>query len=331
VNNLKNKSLKKNIAIIMGGNSSEAAVSIKSGTVVYQNLDKRKYTAYCVKITGDVWEVVTNTKNYPIDKSDFSFQFEEFKIKFDCVFNAIHGSPGEDGLICAYFDLLGIKHTSAPFYQMALTFNKKDCLSVLKNYGIKMADSCFLSKGNTINTQEIVTKVGLPCFVKPNQAGSSFGISKVYKESELPKAIDKAFTEDTDVLIESFLEGTEVSVGVIEYKNKTLVLPPTEIVSKNDFFDYEAKYNGKSDEITPARISDIQLKNLKTEAKKVYEVLHMKGFSRSEFIFKGDTPYFLEINTVPGLSNESLLPQQARVAGISLADLFDSTIEAALS
>jgi D-alanine-D-alanine ligase len=331
VNNLKNKSLKKNIAIIIGGNSSEAAVSIKSGTVVYQNLDKRKYTAYCVKITGDVWEVVTNTKNYPIDKSDFSFLLEEFKITFDCVFNAIHGSPGEDGLICAYFDLLGIKHTSAPFYQMALTFNKKDCLSVLKNYDIKMADSCFLSKGNTINTQEIVTKVGLPCFVKPNQAGSSFGISKVYKESELPKAIDKAFTEDTDVLIESFLEGTEVSVGVIEYKNETLVLPPTEIVSKNDFFDYEAKYNGKSDEITPARITEKQLKNLNIEAKKVYEVLQMKGFSRSEFIFKGDTPYFLEINTVPGLSNESLLPQQARVAGISLTDLFGSAIEAALS
>lgn len=315
----------------MGGNSSEAAVSIKSGTVVYQNLDKRKYTAYCVKITGDVWEVVTNSKNYPIDKSDFSFQFEEFKIKFDCVFNAIHGSPGEDGLLCAYFDLLGIKHTSAPFYQMALTFNKKDCLSVLKNYGIKMADSYFLSKGDTIDTSKIVAKVGLPCFVKPNQAGSSFGISKVYKKSELTKAIDKAFSEDTDVLIESFLEGTEVSVGVIEYKNDILVLPATEIVSHNDFFDYEAKYSGKSDEITPARLSDIQLKNLKAEAKKVYKVLHMKGFSRSEFIFRGAIPYFIEINTVPGLSNESLLPQQARVAGISLADLFDSAIEAALS
>ncbi|MFK5891541.1 MAG: D-alanine--D-alanine ligase [Flavobacteriaceae bacterium] len=322
--------MKKNIAIIMGGNSTEAAVSIKSGTVVYQNLDKDKYTPYCVKITGDVWEVVTNTKNYPIDKSDFSFRFEEFKIKFDCVFNAIHGTPGEDGLLCAYFDLLGIKHTSAPFYQMALTFNKKDCLSVLKNYAIKMADSYFLSKGETINTSDIVAKVGLPCFVKPNQAGSSFGISKVYKESELPKAIDLAFTEDTDVLIESFLEGTEVSVGVIEYKGDTLVLPPTEIVSHNDFFDYDAKYNGKSDEITPARITKTQLENLNIEAKKVYEVLHIKGFSRSEFIFKGDIPYFLEINTVPGFTNESLLPQQARAAGISLAELFGGAIENAL-
>lgn len=330
MNNLNNKSLKKNIAIIMGGNSTEAAISIKSGTVVYQNLDKKKYTAYCVKITGDNWEVITNTKNVPIDKSDFSFEFDGFKIKFDCVFNAIHGSPGEDGLLCAYFDLLGIKHTSAPFYQMALTFNKKDCLSVLKNYDIKMATSYFLSKGDTIDTGKIIEKVGLPCFVKPNQAGSSFGISKVYDENDLPKAIDKAFTEDTDVLIESFLEGTEVSVGVIEYKGKIRVLPPTEIVSHNDFFDFDAKYNGKSDEITPARTTETQLKNLNIEAKKVYEVLHMKGFSRSEFIFKGNIPYFLEINTVPGFTNESLLPQQARAAGISLTDLFGSAIENAL-
>jgi len=322
--------LKKNIAVIMGGNSTEASISIKSGTVVYQNLDKTKYIAYCVTIKGSNWEVVKNNKTFAIDKSDFSFMCDGFKITFDCVFNAIHGSPGEDGLLCAYFDLLGIKHTSAPFYQMALTFNKKDCLSVLKNYDIKMATSYFLSKGDTIDTSKIVAKVGLPCFVKPNQAGSSFGISKVYKKSELPKAIDKAFTEDTDVLIESFLEGTEVSVGVIEYKNDILVLPPTEIVCHNDFFDFDAKYNGKSDEITPARITETQLKNLNIEAKKVYEVLHMKGFSRSEFIFIGDIPYFLELNTVPGFTNESLLPQQARAAGISLADLFGSAIEGAL-
>jgi len=323
--------LEKIIAVIMGGNSTEAEISIKSGTVVYQNLDNKKYTAYCVKISGNNWEVITNHKNIQIDKSDFSFKSNGFKIKFDCVFNAIHGSPGEDGLLCAYFDLLGIKHTSAPFYQMALTFNKKDCLSVLKNYGIKMANSYFLRKGEAVDSDKIIAKVGLPCFVKPNQAGSSFGISKVYKKRELPKAIEKAFTEDTDVLIESFLEGTEVSVGVIEYKGEILVLPPTEIESHNDFFDFDAKYNGKSDEITPARITEKQLENLNIEAKKVYEVLHMKGFSRSEFIFIGDKPYFLEINTVPGFTNESLLPQQARAAGISLPELFGSAIEAALS
>ncbi|MCF6214433.1 MAG: D-alanine--D-alanine ligase [Flavobacteriaceae bacterium] len=322
--------MKKNIAIVMGGNSTEAAISIKSGTVVYQNLDKTKYAAYCVTITNNNWEVISNTKKYPIDKSDFSFNTNGFKIKFDCVFNAIHGSPGEDGLLTAYFDLLGIKHTSAPFYQMALTFNKKDCLSVLRNQGIKMATSYIINKGETVDTKAIVKKVGLPCFVKPNQAGSSFGISKVFKETDLPAAIDIAFAEDATVLIESFLEGTEVSVGVIEYKNDVLVLPPTEIVSENDFFDYDAKYNGRSQEITPARISAIQLENLKKVAKKIYEILQMSGFTRSEFIFIGDDPYFLELNTVPGFTNESLLPQQARAAGISLTDLFGSAIENAL-
>jgi len=322
--------LKKNIAIIVGGNSSEAGISIKSGTVVYNYLDKTKYEPYFVKITGNKWEVLKNSHNFPIDKSDFSFNFNDFKLKFDCVFNAIHGSPGEDGLLCAYFDLLGIKHTSASFYQMALTFNKKDCLSVLKNYGIKMANSYFISQGDDINADKIIEKVGLPCFVKPNQAGSSFGISKIYKKSKLNAALEKAFKEGKDVLIESFLEGTEVSVGVIEYKGNVTVLPPTEIVSKNDFFDYKAKYKGKSQEITPARISNIQLKNLDKTAKKIYNVLHMKGFSRSEFIFIGNSPYFLEINTVPGLTNESLLPQQAKAAGISLSDLFDNAIEMAL-
>jgi D-alanine-D-alanine ligase len=314
----------------MGGNSTEADISIKSGTVVYQNLDKTKYNAYCVMITGTTWEVINNTKKHTIDKSDFSFDFNGFKIKFDCVFNAIHGSPGEDGLLCAYFDLLGIKHTSAPFYQMALTFNKKDCLSVLRDYDIKMATSFVISKGDTINTKVIAEKVGMPCFVKPNQAGSSFGISKVYKEADLLAALDIAFAEDSIVLIESFLEGTEVSVGVIDYQNEILVLPPTEIVSDNDFFDYDAKYNGKSQEITPARISAIQLENLNAVAEKIYKTLNMKGFTRSEFIFIGDEPYFLEMNTVPGLTNESLLPQQSRAAGISLQDLFTNAIEMAL-
>lgn len=323
--------MKKNIAIVMGGNSTESKISIKSGTVVYNYLDNTKYEPYFVKITGNDWVVLKNNRSFTIDKSDFSFDFNGFKLKFDCVFNAIHGTPGEDGLLCAYFDLLGIKHTSAPFYQMALTFNKKDCLSVLKNYGIKMAKSYFISKGDAIDSGKIIKKVGLPCFVKPNKAGSSFGISKVYNENDLPNAIKKAFKEDTDVLIESFLEGIEVSVGVIEYKGKVKVLPPTEIISNNDFFDYKAKYNGESQEITPARISKIQLDNINKTAKKVYEVLQLKGFSRSEFILIGNIPYFLEINTVPGFTNESILPKQAKAAGISLYDLFSNALEMALN
>ena len=322
--------MKKNIGIIMGGNSAEAKISIKSGTVVYNYLDDTKYEPYFIKITGNDWVVLKNNRSFNIDKSDFSFDFNGFKLKFDCIFNAIHGTPGEDGLLCAYFDLLGIKHTSAPFYQMALTFNKKDCLSVLKNYGITMAKSYFLNKEDPIETDKIIKKVGLPCFVKPNQAGSSFGISKVYNEAELPNAINKALKEDCEILIESFLKGTEISVGVIDYKGVVTVLPPTEIVSENDFFDYEAKYKGKSQEITPARISDVQLKNLEKTAKKIYNVLHLKGFSRSEFIFIGNQPYFLEINTVPGLTNESILPKQAEAAGISLSDLFNNAIEMAL-
>lgn len=315
---------------MMGGNSTEAGISLESGSVVYQNIDKTKYHAYCVKITQKNWEVLIDNQSYQIDKSDFSFSLNGFKINFDCVFNTIHGTPGEDGLLMGYFDLLGIKNTSAPFYQMALTFNKKDCLSVLKSYGINMATSYFLSKGDNINTRDIVNKVGLPCFVKPNQAGSSFGITKVYAESAINAAIDKAFLEDCDILIESFLKGIEVSIGVITYRGEILVLPPTEIVSKNDFFDYAAKYNGESQEITPARISDKQLENLNKVAEKIYKVLHMKGFSRSEFIFIGDEPYFLEINTVPGMTNESLLPQQASAAGISLSDLLSNAIEMAL-
>ncbi len=315
----------------MGGNSTEAKISIKSGTVVYNYLDNTKYEPYFVKITGNNWIVLKNNRSFNIDKSDFSFDFNGFKLKFDCVFNAIHGTPGEDGLLCAYFDLLGIKHTSAPFYQMALTFNKKDCLSVLKNYGIKMAKSYFISKGDDVDSDKIIKKVGLPCFVKPNKAGSSFGISKVYNEADLPNAIKKAFKEDSDVLIESFLEGIEVSVGIIEYKGNITVLPPTEIVSQNDFFDYKAKYNGESQEITPARISTVQLNKLNKTAKNIYEVLQLKGFSRSEFIFIGNEPYFLEINTVPGFTNESILPQQAKAAGISLYDLFSNAIEMALN
>ena len=322
--------MKKTIAIIMGGYSSEVDISLKSGDVVYQHLNKLKYTAYNVHILQEKWVAVVNDEEYAINKQDFSFQFNNNKVTFDCVFNAIHGHPGEDGTILAYFDLIGIKHTSAPFYQMALTFNKRDTLSVVKEQGIKAATSFYLDKGDAINVDKIIAKVGLPCFVKPNNAGSSFGISKVFEKENLEKAIAIAFAEDDEILIESFLKGIEVSIGVLDYNNETKVLPATEIVSDNDFFDYEAKYLGKSKEITPARISDKQLQNLNTTAKKVYEILHLSGFSRAEYIFIDDEPYFLEINTVPGLTNESLLPQQAKEAGISLEDLFGNAIETAL-
>ena len=323
--------MQKNIAIVMGGYSSEVEISLKSGEVVFNSLDANKYALYKVYILKEKWVVIHNKKEYQIIKDDFSVIIDEEHIQFDCVFNAIHGDPGENGVLIAYFDLIGMNHTSAPFYQMALAFNKRDTLSVVKEYGIPTATSFYMHQRDEIVTDRIIKKVGLPCFVKPNRAGSSFGISKVYEEENLKAAIEKACQEDEEILIESFLDGTEVSVGVIEYQGKLTVLPITEIVSENDFFDYEAKYEGKSQEITPARISAAEKEKVVSLATKVYQVLNMKGFSRSEFIIVDGAPYFLEINTVPGMTKESLLPQQAKEASISLTDLFVNAIQMALN
>ena len=315
----------------MGGYSSEYQISLKSGNVVYETLDTSKYNAYRIHIFKDKWVYVdVNNTEFPIDKNDFSVYLANKIIKFDCVFNAIHGSPGEDGFMQGYFKLLNIPQTSCDMYQASLTFNKRDCLSVLKPYGIKTAESFYINLGDTINENAIIDKVGLPCFVKANKAGSSFGVSKVHKKEELQNAIDVAFKEDDEIIIESFLDGVEVSVGVITFKGKTKVLPITEILSENDFFDYEAKYLGKSQEITPARLSKEQEEKVNIIAKKVYEVLKIKGFSRSEYIFKNGEPHLLEVNTVPGLTRESILPQQAAAAKITLKELFDNAIEEAL-
>lgn len=323
--------MKKNIAIIMGGYSSEYEISLKSGNVVYNTLNKDKYNTYRIHIFKEKWVYVNeDNEEFHVDKNNFSVIVNGKTITFDCVFNAIHGSPGEDGYMQAYFKLWNIPQTSCNMYQAALTFNKRDLLATLKPYGIKTAESYYLNLGDVINENDIVAKVGLPCFVKANKAGSSFGISKVYKKEELKAAIDKSFKEDDEIIIEQFLDGVEVSVGVISYKGQTRVLPITEIVSENDFFDYEAKYQGKSQEITPARISEDYANKVKAQAKKIYEVLGMTGFSRSEFIFKDDEPHLLEMNTVPGLTKESILPQQAAAAGISMEELFDNAIEEAM-
>ena len=316
----------------MGGYSSEYQISLKSGNVVYQTLNNEKYAAYRIHIFKNKWVYVNdNDQEFPVDRNDFSITINNSKIKFDCVFNAIHGTPGEDGNMQAYFNLLNIPQTSCGMYQAALTFNKRDCLSVLKPYGIKTAESFYINLGDAIDQKAIVNKVGLPCFVKANKAGSSFGITKVYKTEDLQHAIDVAFKEDDEIIIESFLDGTEVSVGVIKYKGKTTVLPITEIVSNNDFFDYKAKYLGESQEITPARISEDMANKVNKVAKQVYDILKMTGFSRSEYIFKDGEPHLLEVNTVPGLTKASILPQQAAAAGISLAELFENAIEEVLN
>ncbi|MGC1631660.1 MAG: D-alanine--D-alanine ligase [Gelidibacter sp.] len=323
--------MKKNIAIIMGGFSSEFEISLRSGQVVYETLDPAKYNAFRIHIFKDKWVYVdSNNREHPIDKNDFSITVDGLKTNFDCVFNAIHGTPGEDGFMQGYLELLGIPQTSCNMYQAALTFNKRDCLSTLKPYGIKTAISYYVNLGDTIDEDAIIAKVGLPCFVKANKAGSSFGVSKVYKKEEFSNALEVAFKEDDEIIIESFLDGIEVSVGVITYKGEVIVLPITEIVSNNDFFDYQAKYLGQSQEITPARLSIEQEEKVRVLAKKVYEVLKMTGFSRSEFIFKDGEPHLLEVNTVPGMTKASILPQQAAVAGISMVDLFGNAIEECL-
>ncbi|UUV21213.1 D-alanine--D-alanine ligase [Paenimyroides aestuarii] len=322
----------KNVAIIMGGYSSEYKISLKSGEVVYNHLDSSKYNLYKIHVLTEGWYYVDAQENqFPVDKNDFSVIIDGNKIRFDVVFNAIHGTPGEDGLIQAYFKLLNIPQTSCNYYQAALTFNKRDMLSVLKPYGIKTAISYYLNNGDFVDEDQIIQRVGLPCFVKPNKSGSSFGISMVKESAELLPAIEKAYAEDDEIIIESYLKGTEVSVGVIKYQGETVVLPITEIVSENDFFDYEAKYEGKSSEITPARISEEEKAKVEDVAKRIYTILKMDGFSRSEFILVSGEPFLLEMNTVPGLTAESILPQQAREAGISLNELFDNAIELALN
>jgi D-alanine-D-alanine ligase len=322
--------MKKNIAIAMGGYSSESRISINSGNVVYKNLDRSKYEPYRVHILQHEWFVVADDDTpYPINKSNFTVKIKDKTIIFDCVFNTIHGTPGENGLLQAYLNLIGIPQTSCDFYQAALTFNKRDLISVLNPYGIKTAVNYFLNKGDDVNVDEVIEKVGLPCFVKANKAGSSFGITKVKEADALEQATKFAFKEDDEVIIESFLDGIEVSVGVIIHNGEILALPVTEIVSENEFFDYEAKYLGKSQEITPARISDEQTLEVQEIAKLIYSKLKMRGLTRSEFIFHNNEAHFIEMNTTPGLSEASILPQQAAKAGISLKELFGSAIEAA--
>ncbi|KAA1247946.1 D-alanine--D-alanine ligase [Aquimarina sp. RZ0] len=320
--------MKKNIAILMGGYSSEFDISIQSGNVVYKHLDKSLYNPYRVHITKDSWFYIDDQDQKTlIDKNDFSLSKDGSKIIFDAAFNIVHGSPGEDGLLQAYFELIGIPQTACDFYQAALTFNKRDCISALKPYGIPTATNYFLNKGDAIAVNDIIHTVGLPCFVKANKAGSSYGVSKVNTKEEMLPAIDIAYKEDDEIIIESFLSGTEVSVGVITYKGKDLVLPITEIVSENEFFDYEAKYLGKSQEITPARLTKEQEEKVRELALKIYQILKMKGFSRSEYIFHNGEPHFVEMNTNPGFSEASILPQQAIAAGISLTELLTNTIE----
>jgi len=309
----------------MGGYSDEFEISIKSGQVVYETL-KSEFNCYKIQINKKNWILFDeNEETYEIDKSNFSIKNKP-ALKFDCIFNAIHGSPGEDGVMQKYFNKLNIPITGCESFQSELTFDKIKCLKFLSLEGIKTANSLVVNKGIEIDYADLENKIGFPCFVKASKSGSSFGVYKVYSQKELNNCLNSAFEVDDNVLIEAHIEGREFSIGVITFKNKVIVLPITEIISSNDFFDYEAKYEGKSQEITPAKIDDKLKDKLNKISKDIYNIIGLKGFSRSEFIVNKDGIYFLETNTVPGLTSESILPQQAQHAGISLEDLFVNSI-----
>lgn len=318
-----------NTAVVMGGYSGESVISLKSGQLILSNLDNSKYNAFEVHILKNDWYCLIENEKYPINKADFSITIKGQTTKFDVAINTVHGTPGEDGHLQAYWELIGVPYTGCNFYQSALTFNKRDTLSVLSKFGIPKAKSIYLRKGNEINPQKIEDELGLPMFVKPNQSGSSLGVSMVSTMDDFQKALDFAFAEDDDILIESYLNGREVSVGVLNFSGVTTVLGITEILSQNAFFDYEAKYLGKSEEITPARISSDIEDKVKQTAKKVYESLGMTGFSRLDFIIMNDIPHFIEINTNPGLSPQSIFPQQAAFAKIPFSNLLDNEVKLA--
>ena len=317
----------KTIAIVAGGDSSEFEISVKSAGEVEKALSSA-YRAYIIIIKGTDWYWEDKKGRFhSIDKNDFTLSTGDQRIKFDGVFIAIHGTPGENGLLQGYFDMMGIPYTSCSSFCSALTFNKQACKLYLKEYGITMAEAVLIRKGENLDPVKLVAQAGLPCFVKPNDSGSSFGVTKVKKTEEILPAINTAFKESNEVLIEAFMNGREVACGVIKTKNKTIVLPVTEIISKNEFFDYEAKYTpGRSEEVSPADMPEAITNEIQSISRYIYDVLGCKGIVRVDFIVIGEKPFFIEINTIPGMTKESLVPKQAAAAGISLEQLYSMAV-----
>ena len=318
----------KTIAIVAGGDSSEFEISVKSANEV-RNILSYRYIVYIIMIRGTNWYCLDQKGIcYNIDKNDFTLVTGELRIKFDAVFIAIHGTPGENGLLQGYFDMMGIPYTSCGAFCSALTFNKQACKLFLKEYNIPMAKAILIRKGEKTDAKSIIDLIGLPCFVKPNDSGSSFGVSKVKTDEELLPAIDTAFKESKEVLIEAFMDGREVACGVVKSKNQAIILPVTEIISKNEFFDYEAKYTpGKSDEVTPADMPAVITNEIQRLSSLIYDLLGCKGIVRVDFIIIGQKPCFLEINTVPGMTEESLVPKAVAAAGIAIEDFYSMIVE----
>ena len=326
--------MKKNLALVTGGFSGEAVISYKSAVTIENNLDKDLFNVYRIDINRNGWFYAPNDKEKSeVDKNDFSIVANGKKIRFDAVFIGMHGTPGEDGKLQGYFDTLGIPYTSCDAATSALTFNKRYTTAVASSAGIPVAKSVLLIRGSIGSPDEVVQNLQFPVFVKPNNGGSSIGMSKVNQASdELGVAIERAYREDDQVLIEEMVKGREFTVGVFRTKANIIVLPITEVISKKDFFDYEAKYQGASTEVTPAVLDDKHATRIRSLAKKIYSVFNCRGVVRIDFILQEGTnePYMLEINTIPGQSEASIIPQQVKAMGWTLKEFYTKLVEECL-
>ena len=320
---------KRTIAIVAGGDSSELPVSLRSAQGIYSFIDKERYNLYIVEMQGNRWEVVLPSgEKTPIDRNDFSFTENGEKKVFDFAYITIHGTPGENGLLQGYFDLIGIPYSSCNVLVSAMTFNKFTCNQYLKGFSIRVSESMILRKGFEILDEEVINKVGLPCFIKPNAGGSSFGVTKVKTKEQIQPAIEKAFGESDEVMIEAYMQGTEITCGCYKTKDKEVVFPITEVVTSNEFFDYDAKYNGQVDEITPARIPEETAERVRLLTSAIYDILGCDGIIRIDYIItEGEKVNMLEINTTPGMTATSFIPQQVRAAGLDIKDVMTDIIE----
>ena len=319
--------IKKNIAVVWGGYSSEKEVSKRSAQGIYNFLDKSKYNIIKVCIDHHTWEGELNNATYPIDKNDFSITANGQYIQFDFAYIIIHGTPGEDGPLQGYFDMIGLPYSSSGILSSALTFSKFTCNNFLKSFGFKVANSILIKKNELYNPQEIIERLKLPLFVKPNVGGSSLAITKVKELKYLTDAIDEAFTEADEVMVESFIDGTEVTCGCYKTQNGKTILPLTEVVTHNEFFDYEAKYEGKVEEITPARISQDLTEYIQHLTSEIYDLVNAKGIVRADYIICNNEPILLEVNTVPGMTETSFIPQQVEAANLVMTDVLTEIIE----
>lgn len=321
--------MKRTIAIVGGGDTSEFHVSLRSAQGIYSFIDKEKYTLYIVQMHGLDWHVqLPDGTTVPVDRNDFSFQLDGRKVTFDFAYITIHGTPGEDGRLQGYFDMLHIPYSCCGVLAAALTYDKFACNQYLKAFGVRIADSLLLRRGQTISDDDVIRKIGLPCFIKPSLGGSSFGVTKVKTPDEIQPAIAKAFDEAQEVVIEAFMDGTELTCGCYKTRQKSVVFPITEVVSHNEYFDYKAKYNGESDEITPARISDALRDRVQQLTSAIYDILGAHGIIRVDYIVTaGEKINLLEVNTTPGMTATSFIPQQVRAAGMDIKDVMTDIIE----